>query len=244
MHEELSEEKMNAFEAEILNNPDLLAELELHRDIEQAVQESDIIGLREKLEHISQDIIKEKQKERSFRTRIPRSRIAIAAVAASLVMIFSITSLVNSNKAASNDQLYSQYFEQYEAAGIFRSGDAIIDNKISLALHQYNEENYQEALTLFDEVLTLDQNNPVGNFYAGMTYQRTRQYSQAISSFEAVIKAKNNLFVEQAQWYAGLCYLQTDNKKKAYKQFQKIAESNGYYSEKASAILRRMNYIE
>ena len=244
MHEELSEEKMNAFEAEILNNPDLLAELELHRDIEQAVQESDIIGLREKLEHISQDIIKEKQKERSFRTRIPRSRIAIAAVAASLVMIFSITSLVNSDKAASNNQLYSQYFEQYEAAGIFRSGDAIIDNKISLALHQYNEQNYQEALTLFDEVLTLDQNNPVGNFYAGMTYQHTRQYSEAITSFEAVIKAKNNLFVEQAQWYAGLCYLQTDNKKKAYKQFQKIAESNGYYSEKASAILRRMNYIE
>ncbi|MCW0482044.1 tetratricopeptide repeat protein [Gaoshiqia sediminis] len=241
---ELSEDELASFESELTNNLDLVAELELYKDIDRAIQETDVMGLREKLDHISKDIIKEKRKERSFVARIPNSRVAIATVAASLILIISITSLISRNKAASNDQLYSQYYETYQAAGIFRSGHATLDNKITLALHQYNDENYPAALQLFNDVLAIDQDNPVGNFYAGMAYQQTGEYNQAITSFESVIKAKNNLFVEQAEWYAGLCFLQTDERKKAFRKFKKIAESNSYYSEKASAILRKMKYIE
>lgn len=119
-----------------------------------------------------------------------------------------------------------------------------LDSKISLALHKYNAAQYDQAVELFEQVLQTDNTNPVGNFYQGMAYQELGKYDHAITSYNQVIKAKNNLFIEQAEWYSALCYLQNDNRRKAYKQFQRIAENNSYYSEKASAILRKLADIE
>ncbi|MDP3914552.1 MAG: hypothetical protein Q8R96_12540, partial [Bacteroidota bacterium] len=61
-----------------------------------------------------------------------------------------------------------------------------------------------------------------------------------IKEYEAVVTNKDNLFVEQADWYIGLCYLQTNENKKAIKQFKKIANTHGFYQQKALAILRKM----
>ena len=241
---ELSEDELASFESELSNNPDLVAELDLHREIDAALLEKDVMHLRNKLDRISKDIIKEKRKERSFIARIPNSRIAVATIAASLILLISITSLLSRNKVTNERELYSQFFRPYEATGIFRSNDSDLDSKISIALHKYNQAEYTEAVGLFEEILKTDASNPVGNFYQGMAYQELGQFDNAIGSYNQVIKERNNLFIEQAQWYAALCYLQNDNRRKAFKQFQRIAENNGYYSEKASAILRKMAKME
>ena len=243
---ELTEEELLSFEAELSNNPDLIAELELYQEIDLALDESDVMKLREKLVSISKDSVKEKHKERSFIARIPNSRLAAITVAASLILIISVTSLLNSHKASNEHELYSQFFSPYEATGIFRSNDNNLDNKISIALHKYNEANYQEAVELFNQILAddTDDSNPVGYFYQGMSYQKLGKFDQAVLSYNQVIKAKNNLFIEQAEWYSALCYLQNDNRRKAYKQFQRIAQNDGYYSEKALAILRKLADVE
>ncbi|WP_163717942.1 tetratricopeptide repeat protein [Mangrovibacterium lignilyticum] len=241
---ELSEDELASFESELSNNPDLVAELELFKEIDSALEEKDVMGLRDKLDRISKDIIKEKRKERSFIARIPNSRIAVATIAASLILLISITSLLSRHQVANERELYSEFFRPYEATGIFRSNNSNLDSKISIALHKYNEANYAEAVQLFNEVLQSDSSNPVGNFYQGMSYQGLGEFNQAISSYNEVIKAKNNLFMEQAEWYTALCYLQNDNRRKAFKQLQRIAENNGYYSEKASAVLRKITDIE
>lgn len=244
INQELSEAEQDSFETELSNNPDLAAELELHREIEASLQEQDIMNLREKLGRISKDIIQQKRKERSFIARIPNSRIAVATIAASLILLISISSLLSRHKAVNEQELYSEYFRPYEATGIFRSNDSNLDNKLSLALHEYNEDNYTKAVSLFQDVLKYDKDNPVGNFYQAMALQELGQYDQAIASYSQVIKAKNNLFIEQAEWYTALCLLQNDNRKKAGKQFQRIADNKGYYSDKASAILRKLVDLE
>jgi len=84
----------------------------------------------------------------------------------------------------------------------------------------------------------------VGHFYSGVSLQELGKYQKAISEYETVITDIDNLFVEQANWYIGLCYLQTNEDKKAYKQFKKIAKEDGFYQLKAEAILRKMKYSE
>ncbi|MGQ8339000.1 hypothetical protein ACUNWD_20770, partial [Sunxiuqinia sp. A32] len=218
LNDELSEEELASFETELTNNPDLAAELELYKDIDSAAQENDIMGLRARLDSISKDVVKEKRKERSF-AAMPASRVAIATIAASLMLILSIAGIISrSHKAANETELYSQYYEAYQATGIFRSGDATLDTKLTKALHKFNDQDYESALNLFSEVLEQDSNNPVGNFYSGVALQETGKFNQAIESYKTVVKNKDNLFVEQAEWYIGLCYLQTENRKKAYKQ--------------------------
>ena len=244
LNEELSEAEVASFETELTNNLDLAAELELHKEIDKAVQEDDIMGLRARLEGISKDVVKQKRKERSF-AAIPSSRVAIATIAASLMLILSIAGVISrSNKAADEGELYSQYYETYQATGVFRSNDADTDAKLSKAMHLFNSKEYTEALGMFNQVLEQNKGNAACNFYSGVAYQETGQFDKAVSSYQAVVKDKNNLFTEQAEWYIGLCYLQTENRKKAYKQFKRIASSDSYYQEKANAVIRKIKYIE
>lgn len=83
-----------------------------------------------------------------------------------------------------------------------------------------------------------------GHFYAGAALQETGKYRQAINKYETVIVDNDNLFTEQAQWYIALCYLRTNENKKAYIQFDKIAKKEGFYQFKAKAIVRKMKHNE
>jgi anti-sigma factor RsiW len=243
LHRELTEEELAGFESEMENNPDLVAEVNLYQDIDTAIQENDVMALRARLNAINQDISEEKRKERSFVTKIPRKRLAAVSVAASLILLLGVNSLLKNNFSTTGD-LYGEYYASYPATGISRSSGTGLDTEISKALLQFNEKNYNESLQLFRVILNQDPDNPVGNFYSGMAYQETGQYEKAITSYRQVIKTGNNLFVDQAQWYSGLCYLQDDDRKNAIRQFEKIANSKNFYSEKALAILRKLKHIE
>jgi tetratricopeptide (TPR) repeat protein len=83
-----------------------------------------------------------------------------------------------------------------------------------------------------------------GHFYSGVALQETGKYQNAIQQYQTVITNKDNLFMEQAQWYIGLCYLQTNENKKAYKIFRKIATNEGFYQQKADAILQKIEDTE
>ncbi len=244
INNELSDSGLQSFETELLNNPDLAEEVKLHNELDLALSETDIINLRAKLGVIGKESIENKNKELSYYARFKKSRILRTSIAAALALLLGITGVMNYNRSFSDAELYDQYFTAYNAVDVFRSGNAEVDGKVNLALKYFNENNYDTALSLFNEILSVNQDDPVGNFYTGMAYQETEKYDKAIDSYQKVVELKNNLFVEQAEWYIGLCYLQTDEKKKASDAFKRIVEAKGYYSQKAEAILQEMKYLE
>jgi hypothetical protein len=245
LNDELSGESLSSFEDELSGNPGLAAELALYSEIDRAVGETGVMALREKLNGISREIAREERQKRSFAAKARSPRVAIATIAASLVLLLGIAGLVGRERAPGSDAgLYGQYYSPYGTTGIFRSGDALIDSKLTKALGMFNAKEYGPAIALFNEVLQVDRNNPVSNFYSGMAYQETGQAGMALQAYQNVVRDRDNLFVEQAQWYIGLCYLQSENRKKAYQQFKKIAGSESFYQEKAAAILRKIEYLE
>jgi tetratricopeptide (TPR) repeat protein len=114
-----------------------------------------------------------------------------------------------------------------------------LDN-IRTALGLYERGNYQEALPIFKQILTKSQTNHAVNLYAGISFMEIRKYNEATASFEQIIEHKNNLYIEQAEWYAGLCYLVSDQEEKAQRQFTKIVNRDGYYRDQAREILKKM----
>lgn len=244
LHRELTEEELTVFEAEMENNPDLVAEVDLSREIDIAIHENDVMELRARLDAINKDIISEKRRERSLFTQIPRKKLVAVSVAASLILLLGINGMISKNDLSGPAELYEKYYTTYPGAGISRSSGTSLDREMSIALLHFNEENYDEALRLFGEILNKDSDNPVGNFYSGMAYQETGQYEKAIASYQHVIQTGNNLFIDQAEWYSGLCYLQMNDRKEVVRQFKKIVDSKNFYSEKAAAILKKIKYIE
>ena len=242
IYNELSEEQMTSFEAELSENKDLLAEINLIRSIDLAINESDVMQLRSSIQNIAGQIASEKQTERSFAGSFKTRKIIFATVAASLILLLSISGLLS--RQATQSEIYHKYYTTYQTTGINRSASLTTNQTLSIALQKFDSQDYKTALNLLQEVIGRDQNNMVGHFYAGVSLQETGKYKTAIQEYETVMIDKDNLFVEQANWYIGLCYLQTNEERKAYKQFKKIAKNEGFYQLKAQAILRKMNLSE
>lgn len=243
LHRELTEDELAAFESEFENNPDLVAEVDLHRELEASIHEHDIMELRARLDAINKDIIGEKRKERSFIAKIPRKKLTAVSVAASLILFLSIHGMVNKNNLSGTSDLYKKYYTVYPGVGTSRAAGTDFNSEMNKALFQFNEQNYEESLNLFENILNKDADNPVGNFYSGMAYQQTGKYEKAIASYQHVLKTGNNLFIDQAEWYSALCYLEMDDRKNAVRQLKRIVDKKGFYREKAEAILRKIKYI-
>ena len=238
LYNEFSESGMAAFEAELADNKALYAEIELIKNIDNALKENDIMQLRNKLRNISDENIKEKLSERSIALKFRPRKLAISVVAASLILLMGLTALLS--RYSNEGDIYQKFYAKYETTGISRSSNTIADQTLTLALQKFESKDYESALNLLQEVISKDQNNTVGHFYSGVSFQELGKYQNAIKEYEEVVNEKDNLFVEQAQWYIGLCYLQTNENKKAIKQFKKIAYTQGFYQQKALAILRKM----
>lgn len=233
----LTEQQMSLFEDELIHNKDLYTEIELMKDIDRSIQENDIMQLRNNLRNIAHENNNEKQAEQSITGRFWHRRMAIAVVAASLILLLGITTLI---RYTSGGDVYHDFYARYETTGISRASDLTPDGAFSLALQKYNKQDYESALNLMQEVISKDPNNMAGHFYSGVSLQELGKYQNAIKEYEIVVIDKDNLFMEQAEWYIGLCYIQIREEKKAVQQFKKIADSNGFYKDKAVAILRKM----
>jgi hypothetical protein len=237
INNELSNEELASFEAELTSNQRLMDEIGLIKNIDLALSETDVMQLRNNLQNIASEIASNKQTERSFAGKFKAKRIVLSTVAASLILMLGITGIMSRQ---SQDDIYQKFYTKYEATGIVRSANLTANKTLSEALQKFENQDYNAALNLFTEVIARDQNNMVGHFYTGITLQETGKYQNAIKEYETVIIDKDNLFTEQAEWYIGLCYLQTNENKKAYKQFKKIAKNEGFYQQKAQSILNKI----
>jgi len=242
IHSELSSEELASFEAELTSNQKLMDEIELIKNIDLALSETDVMQLRNNLQNIAGEIAANKQTERSFSGKLKAKRIVLSTVAASLILLLGITGIMS--RQSSQDDIYQKFYNRYEATGIVRSANLTANKTLSEALQKFEDQDYNAALDLFSEVISRDQNNMVGHFYTGVSLQETGKYQNAIKEYETVIIDKDNLFTEQAEWYIGLCYLQTNENKKAYQQFKKIAKNEGFYQQKALTILSKIKHSE
>jgi trehalose-6-phosphatase len=76
-------------------------------------------------------------------------------------------------------------------------------------------------------------------FY-GVSNFEEKNYPIAEKSFAEVVDNNDNLYIEDAQWYLALCYVQTDEQSKAVQQLEMIRNSESFYKKEARKVLRRI----
>lgn len=242
IHQELSEEQNTAFEAKLAENSSLKLDIELIKEIDLAISEDELIKLRNNLQKISHKAKNQKNIEQSFFSKFKKNKIIISAVAASLLILLAITTLIP-GKSSHND-LYLKFYSTYQTSGINRSGEFNTDKMLNIALQNFDKKQYETSIDFLKKVIEKNPNNIVGHFYFGMALQETKNYHEAIDQYQTVINNNNNLFIEQANWYIGLCYLKTNENKKAFDTFKYLANKNGFYRSNALSILQKIKYTE
>lgn len=233
---DLNHEELTELEQDLLDDLDLKMEMDLHKDINEAIIENDIMDLRSKLEAIEPPPTIRQKRKFEFLTNWNMRAASLAL----LIGLGSLLYVCNGNSTYSNKKIFSNYYKPYNVVVNTRSSGEKLDELLVTAVNSYESKDYRTALTLFKQILHRDSSNITSNFYSGISHIEINEYDKANKNFTRVIKHKNNLFIEQSEWYLGFCYLMTNEKDKALEQFQEIAKGNSFYKTKALEIINRL----
>jgi tetratricopeptide (TPR) repeat protein len=228
----LEGELLAEFNLELLDNSDLMAEVELRKQINESLSENDILDLRKALFAARENVKVKKVKmlipesNKVSQIKFWRSGVAILVVLLGLAGVLS------------NVDTYDNFFEAPAW-----SPERSVSNEESIfrdARIPYMMENYSEAVKIFDQAENVD--NPVIDFYKAVSLQKLDNYKDAIAGYTKVVNHGDNMFVEEAKWFRSLCYLKLGNYEKAKMELLAVIERKGHFENDAKAIIRRLKY--
>ncbi|MEA3494956.1 MAG: hypothetical protein U9R42_02860 [Bacteroidota bacterium] len=235
----LSEEEKLIVESKIANNPAFADEVELRKEINEAILEADVDDFKEKLEIVFQDQQEQNKVLEHFKSILyGKKKMLVASMLLLVIAISGIFLITNKNDM---QYVIDNYYQPYEAKVLVRSDDTNpITIMLNTAMQKYEEQEYYEAVGLFEEVLKMDNKNIQGHLFSGISNFEIEEYLKANESFNYIINDNNNLYIDQAKWYLGFCYLEMEDKEKALDLFQNISESDSYYKETAKKIVSKL----
>ncbi len=231
----LSEDDAHRFRSELETNPMLFSEFNLRLEVNEAIKDKNIAEFRELVGHQLRN-----QSSHTVSFNFQKDILKtwhLAAASFALIVVVGGLWYILSNKPYSTERLVSKYYKPAQSILQYRSLELNSDDALKEAFNFYQQNDYINALKYFN---SLD-NQITAKFYSGICYIELEQFDKALESFEYVINDKDNLFVEQAEWYLGLIYLMNNQKTQALDQFGKIAKSDSYYATQAKEILKYLN---
>lgn len=231
---EMAPHERAAFKKELGSNADMAEELKLSQSIDSALMRDDIIDLRQKL-------IAAINANKVVKAEVPvvhmynrkwwyaaASLVALVAVAATLYL--------QTPRNITNDSLFAQYYNSENIVDQTRGDQNIVE-----AVIKFQQKDFASASELFKSILDKDNSNIAVWFYYGIANIETKNYDNSIKAFNTIIKQNDNLYIEHAEWYLGLCYLKNNQKDKAIDQFVVVASNpDNFHRQEAKNILEKL----
>lgn len=233
---ELEGKELETFLTEMNMNPDLKEEVQFQRELADSIRADDEIQLRNQLEVIHKDL-ENKKLLPTVAGMLPRwSKVAVASVVI-LLMGYGTVQVLDGNM--SNQELFEKHYKSYEMPN-YRAGGGDIDDSFLKGIEYLDRGEYVSAIKCFEEVLDQDMNRMDANFMSGIASMEDKDYEKADGKLSTVIKHDDNVFVEHAEWYLGLCYLSTGSDEKLGTHLEDIINRDGFYANDARKLKRQV----
>jgi TolA-binding protein len=234
---EMSDAEKLWFGKELEGNENLRREVHMRKQTDEVLNNKNIISLRNKLSDI--------EKMRTARISVKNTKKPVylksAIIIALLVIAGSLT--IFPGKNMTKDEILSRYSKEYQPPSKSRSLTAKTDDNFTQAKEYFESHDYKNAALFFSKVVESNPKDMSATLLNGISNYEDRKYPEAKQSFGKVIDDKVSLFVDQAQWYLALCYLQTNENDKAFKLLEIIRNEGGFYSRDAKKIIRNMKKV-
>lgn len=218
---------------EMKENPELVREVDLRRRTNDLLKERSILELRNRLEIIEMN--------RRSSKPVRRAALKIAKYAAAVAFIALISaSLYFPLHNVPADRLYQQYYKSYELQGASRSVSVDNNKLMTNALAAYQSQDYQVAISYLKQLIDSEKRSIEAVFAYGVTNMEASNYPEAGGSFREVLDHNDNLYLEDAAWYLGLCYMMNNETDKAIAQLNLIANSKSRYNKEARKLSKKL----
>jgi hypothetical protein len=234
----LEGELLEEFNFELKDNTDLMAEIELRRQVNESINEKDIFNLRNELRAAREASEVKKVKMIIPETKEGQIKFWRRSVAIFIVLL-GLSGVIGKNLVSVNNT-YDNYYESPSW-----SPERSLNNEITLlqkANMFYMNEDYAQVVKILDELPKANNNNPVFDFYKAASLQKLDKLDEAIAGYTKVISHGDNMFIEESEWYRSLCYLKQGNEQKANTELLAVINRRGHFENEAKAVLRRLKY--
>jgi len=235
---ELSERELARFEQELNASPELLVDIDLYKEVDEAIADTEVLDFRAQLTDLREETRRSETGRRVFRFTRPWHYAASAAVA--LLLAIGLATVLG--RPLSNSDLFVKYMKPYELVLTNRSMENdVIKATMNNAEIAYLKGDFESAIFWYNEVLEKNSEKVEADFGIGVSSMSLSEYVDASESFTKVIEHNDNLFIQKAQWFQAGCYLAMEETALARRQLAMIASSaNHYYKDDAAKILKRM----
>lgn len=230
---DLSAEESAAFEKLMETDTELKAELNLRKEIHEAILESDIMNLR----HTMSEIMNKKQKPVFI-----KNPFLWSATAAVFILAMIINTLFISSPADRSD-IFKKYYKAYPSVYSSRSSQKQSRDQqcLRIAFEQYDKPDFESAGLLFKEIWFKDSTNNMAKFYLSIALIEQNKMNEAEKYLNELTLNKQHLFYEQSVWYLALVYLNNNKPDEAERLLNKIISENLSNKTRAKQILKSLN---
>lgn len=237
---ELEADILDGFLAEMEENTDLMVEVNMRREVNDAIGERDIFQLRDELL-----IARHNVENTEVKSIIPESGFNLANLAkktskfvAVLILLLGLTGLLN--MSFDSDKIYKDHntvpqWSPERSINVVESHKFLRDGNLCLM----NGE-LKEAVENYDMAIKTETEKFVAQYYKGRSLQQLERFREAIPEYNAVIRHANNTFIEEAEWNKALCLIKLGEIDRAKAQLKIIVNKDSFYKKDANAILRRL----
>lgn len=228
---QLSKEENAEFEKELETNSELKAQLEIDHLIVMNIQERAFVD-----EQIDM------AKQHKGKARNIRLLIYPLLIAASLLLVVYISGIWQQPKY---NKLYATAYESYDNDYMVSDlshyrGSITLDTISILAMHAYENKNYEEAGMLLETKLH-NIENPELEFFLAMSHLENNKTRQAIQIFEQLYSlAPDYRYYEQTRWYLALAYLKFRQDEKTIEYLNELIDLDGKYWDEAKELLQEI----
>ena len=231
---EMAPPEQSAFRKELRSDPDLADELKFSQTIDSALMRDDVIDLRRKL--IAAINAGRTNKKEVLIVRLYARKWWYAAASMLVLCAVAATLYMQTPRKITNDSLFNQYYTAENIVDLTRGDQNIVE-----AVIKFQQKDFRTASVLFKSILNKDKSNIAVWFYYGISNIETQNYDNAIKAFNTIIEQNDNLYIEHAEWYKGLCYLKNNQKNEAITQFASVASNpDNFHQQEAKNILEKL----
>ncbi len=228
----LTVEEQSAVEDRMRNDTAFASRVRLVDEMSKALN-TEVADFKKDLEIIEQELKSKKKNSRqnfNYRYLMAAAVSIVALVVASYLIWF---------QAPTPDRLFSDYFQVPPENITVRASSG--SELLRAALQAYNQQDYQSAVSGFEQVLANEPENEGVLFYSGICYLALEQPQDARNRFHILQKFESGEYLTAAQWFLGLTYLKLNDIDKARDILSALHEKGaGKYAADAGQLLKEL----
>lgn len=235
---QLSEKDKQALEEELLNNPELLAEMDFQRFIAKNITERDEDHFRRKLSGVYMQYQKKKD-----RIRVRKRKLWISGFTVGVFLVILAGLFLFPLNDPTGEELFRKYYLPFDQNVTSRStAEAMVEPELILGIDDYLKGNYQSSLAQLNSYIGDRENvDPYALFYRGLSSLELGHYTSACADLELFLEGDLYFLQDHAEWYLLLTYLVLDDQEKAKNLAGKMEGGRHFHSKELKDIKKYFN---